>query len=158
MTHSPRSRRTTRRQHAYDPWRDLYENWPEIEVVAEPMSGRLLGELRYPVIALRFGTSAAQRRCTLAHELVHLERGTRDCGPWSAREELQVHAEAARRLIGVAALGHAIRDLGGDHDVGALAHLLDVDTQTARLRLRLLTPAECVRVHAAIGLETGWIA
>jgi hypothetical protein len=52
----------------------------------------------------------------------------------------------------VAALGHAIRDLGGDHDVGALAQLLDVDTQTARLRLRLLSPANV----SAYALQSVW--
>jgi hypothetical protein len=143
---------------AYDPWRDLQQNWPEVEVVVEPMAGRLLGELRYPVIALRAGTSAAQRRCTLAHELVHLERGTRDCGPWSAREELLVHAAAARRLIAPGALGRAIRELGGDHDVGALAALLDADMQTTRLRLQLLDARERGYLRAVIGREPGWVA
>lgn len=142
---------STGRRDPYDPWQDLREHWPEIEVVTEPMPGRLLGELRYPVIALRSGTSAAQRRCTLAHELVHLERGVADCGPWSGREELRVHSEAARRLVSLAALGQAIRELGGDHDVGALATLLDVDRQTGRLRLQLLTSADRARLRALIG-------
>jgi hypothetical protein len=127
---------------AYDPWRDLHDNWPGIQVVIEAMSGRLLGELRYPVIALRAGTTAAQRRCTLAHEIVHLERGLRDCGLWAAREERQVHAEAARRLIRAEDLAAAIRNLGGADDVGALAQALDVDLETLRLRLVLLSPAE----------------
>lgn len=135
----------------YDPWRHLEEHWPEIEVVIEPMSGSLLGVLRYPVIALRADTSAAQRRCTLAHEIVHLERGVDDCGPWSAREELRVHREAARRLIRVADLAAAIRELGGTDDLAALAQLLDVDLETARLRLDRLTPADRARVRAAGG-------
>jgi Zn-dependent peptidase ImmA (M78 family) len=127
---------------AYDPWLDLTVNWPEIEVVTEPMSGSLLGELRYPVIALRAGTSAAQRRCTLAHEIVHLERGVRDCGPWAAREEFAVHREAARRLISSGQLARALHELEGSDDIAALAQALDVDVETARLRLTLLTPAE----------------
>lgn len=151
MIDVPRPVRPDGRREPYDPWQDLLENWPELEVVIEPMRGQLLGELRYPVIALRSGTSAAQRRCTLAHELVHLERGVGDCGPWSAAEELQVHAEAARRLISVPALAHAIRELGGDHHLGALAHLLDVDGQTARVRLRLLTPAERAGLRRELG-------
>jgi hypothetical protein len=141
----------------YDPWRDLAENWPAVEVVSEPMRGRLLGELRYPVIALRAGTSAAQRRSTLAHELVHLERGGGCGGPWSAREELLVHAEAARRLVPLDALADAIAECGGDHDVGAVARLLDVDTETARLRLRLLTAAERARLRTRLSPE-GWVA
>jgi hypothetical protein len=141
----------------YDPWRDLAENWPGVEVVHEPMRGSLLGELRFPVIALRAGTSAAQQRCTLAHELVHLERGGSCGGPWSAREELLVHAEAARRLGPLTALADAIAEIGGDHDVGALARLLEVDTETARLRLRLLDAAERARLRAGLNPET-WVA
>jgi hypothetical protein len=131
----------------YDPWHDLAVNWPEIEVVLEPMDGQLLGVLRYPVIALRAGTSAAQRRCTLTHELVHLERGVRDCGPWAAREELHVHREVARRLLTPGDLAAAVRALGGTEDLAALAHALEVDVQTLRLRLDLVTPAERVRIR-----------
>ena len=41
------------------------------------MGGDLLGEVRDDgrLIALRAETTDAQLRCTLAHELVHLERG-----------------------------------------------------------------------------------
>jgi hypothetical protein len=126
----------------YDPWADVAGNWPGVEVVIEPMRGSLLGELRYPVIALRAGTSAAQRRCTLAHELVHLERGVIDCGPWAAREELAVHAEAARRLIRLDDLTAAVRLAGPDPGAAVLAAALDVDQQTLALRVDRLTPRE----------------
>jgi hypothetical protein len=142
----------------YDPWRDLAENWPAISVVLEPMSGLLLGELRYPVIALRSGTSAAQRRCTLAHELVHLERGVRDCGPWTEREELHVHREVARRLVTVPDLASAVRALGGTADIAALAQALDVDAQTARLRLELVTSGERARIRTAAARDLWRVA
>jgi hypothetical protein len=129
----------------YDPWADLADNWPEVEVVIEPMRGTLLGELRYPVIALRAGTSAAQRRCTLAHEIVHLERGVGDCGPWAAREELLVHAEAARRLIRLEDLAVAMRSV--DASPPALAQALDVDLQTLSLRVDRLTARERRRLR-----------
>jgi hypothetical protein len=132
--------------HRYDPWHDLAVNWPEVEVVIEPMAGRLLGLLHYPVIALRAGTSAAQRRCTLTHELVHLERGVGDCGPWSGREELLVHREVARRLIPVADLATAVRELGGDAVLAELAQALDVDLETAQLRLDMLTSDELAQI------------
>src|ERR1700749_589504 len=115
----------------YDPWAHLARAWPAVEVVREPMSGSLLGELRYPTIALRADSSAAQRRCTLAHELVHLERGGGSHGPWADREEILVHAEAARRLIRLSELECALRDQGGDADLAALARALDVDAYTA---------------------------
>jgi hypothetical protein len=133
----------------YDPWADLTENWPEVDVVIEPMTGRLLGELRYPVIALRAGTSAAQRRCTLTHEIVHLERGGADCGPWARREEMLVHREVARRLIPLPVLTAAARELGADGDLARLAQALAVDRETLRCRLAMLTPEECVQVGTA---------
>ncbi|MDT4891933.1 MAG: hypothetical protein QOE97_968 [Pseudonocardiales bacterium] len=135
---------------AYDPWRDLRDNWPGIRVVAEPMSGRLLGELRYPVIALRTGTSAAQQRCTLAHELVHLERGLGECGPWAAREERLVHREAARRLVAADALVDAIREASGTADLAGLARRLDVDCETIRTRLQIVSRTEVARIRAAL--------
>lgn len=128
----------------YDPWADLRQNWPHVKVVIEPMTGDLLGEVRDDgqVIALRADTSAAQRRCTLAHELVHLERGILDCGPWLQREEDLVHAEVSRRLIPLATLTAAIRALGGADDLAALAQWLDVDSETLAVRLSRMTATE----------------
>ena len=139
----------------YDPWHDLATNWPELVLRVAPLPGRLLGEVRYPVITLRAGTSAAQRRCTLAHEIVHLERGLSDCGPWSHREEALVHAQATRRLIRLTELAAALRAAGGDGDPGRLAQALDVDRQTAALRIALLTPGEQQWLRARLP-EDSW--
>lgn len=124
----------------YNPWRDLRDNWPHIAVWIVPMSGRLLGELDYPNIYLRAGTTAAQRRSTLTHELVHLERGIYDCGPLTSREERLVHAEAARRLVTTDQLARVVR--AGVRDAGALAAALEVDRETLRVRLGLLSDAD----------------
>jgi hypothetical protein len=139
----------------YDPWLDLQQNWPQVQVVIEAMSGDLLGEVRDggQLIALRAGTSAAQRRCTLTHEIVHLERGIFDCGPWSQREELLVHSTVALRLIPPPALAAAVRDLGGADDLPALAHLLDVDSETLRLRLDRLSIAERRMLRRALARQ-----
>lgn len=128
----------------YDPWLDAQQNWPDVQIVIERMTGDLLGEVREDgrLIALRAGTSAAQRRCTLTHELVHLERGITDCGRWAEREELQVHTTVAFRLITAADLAAALRDLGGSEDRPALAQLLEVDSETLQLRLSRISPAE----------------
>lgn len=134
----------------YDPWADLGQNWPDVEVRIEPMRGTLLGRLWYPVIALRAGTSAAQRRCTLAHEIVHLERGAGDCGPWAMREELLVHTEAARRLCRLDDIAAAVRALGGEPDTASLAHALEVDRQTLELRLERLSSDERTQLRAAL--------
>jgi hypothetical protein len=128
----------------YDPWADLRQNWPHVKVVIERMTGNLLGEVRDDgqLIALRADTSAAQRRCTLTHELVHLERGILDCGPWLQREESLVHAEASLRLIPLTSLAAAIRALGGADDSAALAQWLEVDGETLAVRLDRMTSAE----------------
>lgn len=131
----------------YDPWLDLRENWPEVIVRTEVMPGRLLGELRYPVITLRAGTSPGQSRCTLTHEIVHLERGVRDCGQWLAREEYYVDREVALRLLPIEVLAPAIRNAGGVEDLSEIARQVDVDTATLRMRLTLLNRAERARVR-----------
>lgn len=140
----------------YDPWLDLRENWPRVRVVIETMTDDLLGEVRDEgaLIALRAGTSGAQRRCTLAHELVHLERGILDCGPWWPREEVQVHLAATLRLISLGALVAGIRALGGAEDRAALAQWLDVDRETLDLRMSRLERAERRVLHRALARQS----
>ncbi|MDT0260182.1 M78 family metallopeptidase domain-containing protein [Jatrophihabitans lederbergiae] len=139
----------------YDPWADVRQNWPAVRVVIEPMSGDLLGEVRDDglVIALRAGTSGAQRRCTLTHELVHLERGILDCGPWSQREEIQVHTETALRLVPLSQLIAAIRALGGVEDPGAIAQWLDVDSETLAVRLSRVDRVERRALRRALARQ-----
>jgi hypothetical protein len=131
----------------YDPWLDLLENWPEVVVRIETLPGRLLGELCYPVIVLNADSGPAQQRCTLVHEIVHLERGVRDCGQWLAREEYYVDREVALRLLPLEMLAPAIRDAGGVEDLVEIARQLDVDTQTLMMRLSLLTGRDRSRVR-----------
>jgi hypothetical protein len=151
-THAGTAHRAEAATRRYDPWQDLRLNWPWVRVVIERMTGDLLGEVRDggAMIALRAGTSAAQRRCTLAHEIVHLERGLHDCGQWLHREESAVHLTATRRLITAQDLVGAIRDLGGTDDRAALAQLLEVDTETLLLRLGSLNRSERLAVRRAL--------
>lgn len=83
----------------------------------------------------------AERRSTLAHELVHAERRDAPCGSLvlDARQELVVSQLAARRLIPLRALGEA---LAWSRDVDEVADELWVDTATLRTRLNHLHPAE----------------
>lgn len=158
-SHSRRRPRLTcaaRLAFPYDPWADLRQNWPHVKLVIEEMTGDLLGEVRDDgrLIALRAGTSAAQRRCTLTHELVHLERGILDCGPWLQREEALVHAEVSRRLIPLADLAAAIRALGGADDPAALAQWLDVDSETLATRLNRMGSSERTALRRALARQT----
>lgn len=151
---------------AYNPWHHLQAHWPRAEVSIEPLPGDLLGLTRFPPlhIALSSYSSPAQRRCTLAHEIVHLERdpirGDDADQPlgWSPREERRVHAVAATRLIHADALVAAIRDLGGNDDRAALSALLDVDTETLQVRLALLDPHERAAIWQQVGTELWAVA
>lgn len=81
----------------------------------------------------------AERRSTLAHELVHLERGpaVRGYVEWDERE---VSKEAARRLLpGIREVGEA---LAWSLDLTEAADELWVDVGTLRVRLEHLHPAE----------------
>lgn len=148
--------RTDCRATPYDPWADVRENWPQVRVVIEPMTGDLLGEVREGglLIALRAGTSSGQRRCTLTHELIHLERGILDCGPWLQREEVHVHTEVSRRLIPLATLAAAIRALGGADDPAALAQWLEVDSETLAMRLSGLSAIERRTLRRSLARQT----
>jgi predicted HD phosphohydrolase len=130
----------------YDPWRDLTENWPHVAIVIEHMRDGA-------VIALRAGTSAAQRRCTLTHEIVHLERGLPDCGQWEQREERSVHREVARRLIPLQGLASALRCHGGAEDLRAIAATLEVDLDTLRTRLSQLAAGERRTLHRLLAAQ-----
>lgn len=97
----------------------------------------------------------AERRSTLAHELVHVERGDEPCGSLvlDARQEHVVSKEAARRLL------PDIRVIG---EVLAWAHTLEeaaddpriwTDLDTLVVRLEHLHPAE--RAYLKQRLERG---
>jgi hypothetical protein len=157
----------TRRRHArsssgrtppaaldYDPWRDLAQNWPDYRVLIEPMDGDLLGQIRDDaVIALRADSSTGQQRCTLAHEIVHLERGLGDCGPWQSREEAAIESEVSRRLIPLQALARALRSVGGDSDPATLGAILEVDQLILTTRLSELSSADRAVLRRLLGRQ-----
>lgn len=90
------------------------------------------------MILLDIKLSRIEERCTLAHELVHAERGP--FPRWAtAREEAAVNAEAARRLIPLDALGEA---LAWSLHPTVAAEELDVDPPTLEALLRNLAAAE----------------
>ena len=107
-----------------------------------PLPGTQLGETHWPSMTITVDPRipAAAQRCTLAHEIVHVERGQVPAEPvLAAREELAVERETARRLIGIRPLGEAMAE--SDH-LGHVAELLDVDPDTLACRLRWLHPSE----------------
>lgn len=100
-----------------------------------------MGRVRHSTqtLSLRRDLDWAQRRCTVQHELLHLDRGPVPLG-WVAQDEERVRRETARRMIpDVRALGEAI---AWALDELEAAEELGVDVPVLRYRLRHLHPAE----------------
>lgn len=95
---------------------------------------------RRRVITLDLRLSQAERRCTIAHELEHVERGPMPADPiLAAREEEAIDRAVARRLVTIRALGDA---LAWARTRDEAAEELWVDVATLEARLRSLHPAE----------------
>lgn len=91
-------------------------------------------------ISLRRGMSQAERRCTLMHELLHVERGPA-LTTLAAREERRVNREAARLMLpDLKPVADALA--WADQDLAEAADELWVDVGTLRARLEHLHPAE----------------
>lgn len=124
---------------AYDPW-DRLASLDDVRLETRRLPPRRRGQVDFVtrVITLAPHLDPRERTCTLAHELVHLERGpvlVRN----TPREERAVAAIAARRLVPLPRLAQALR---WTDDPRALAEELDVDPRTVRARLANLTDAE----------------
>lgn len=123
------------------PWRRLRElsdwllGWAHLD---DDLRG--LTHFDAKVIVLDRRLTQAERRCTLAHELEHVERGPVPVDPLlAAREEEAIDRAVARRLITIRHLGEA---LAWSRDLHEAADELWVDVPTLKARLRGLHPAE----------------
>jgi hypothetical protein len=122
----------------WDPWRALARR-PDVTVVyGDPGEGNVGAvDLGSRVITLCPTLLQDERRSTLTHELVHLERGT-PCGPEDP-EEREVERLAAARIITLADLVEAVK---WSDDLEEQAVELWADEDTVRVRLRHLTEGE----------------
>lgn len=90
-------------------------------------------------ISLRRGMTWEERRCTLLHECLHIERGP-VLSTLEGREEERVRRETARIMLpNVREIGEA---LAWAYDAHEAAQELGVDVFTLRYRLHHLHPAE----------------
>lgn len=127
----------------YNPWRHAAEL--DLRVVQRRLPHGLMGVYFHEpsrVIVLDSKLGQAERRCTLSHELVHVERG--DHGPCATvwhedKQERLVHEIAARRLIRLEDLALAL--IVSEHEAEQCEELW-VDLGTLRARLAGLSPAE----------------
>lgn len=86
-------------RYSYHPWRHLAQQWPHVVVkFVDDLPAGKLGETNgYDLIRLKKRQNQRDRRCTLAHELIHVERA--DYGYCNPLIERDVNREAALRLV-----------------------------------------------------------
>lgn len=98
-----------------------------------------LTNFKAQTISLRRGMTQAERRSTVLHECLHIERGPA-LSTLAAREELRVERETARLLLPcIRQVGEA---LAWARDLDEAADELWVDLKCLRTRLESLHPAE----------------
>lgn len=119
----------------YHPWRVLRTDWAHVEVkhTSDLPAGRRADTNGVDEIRMRDRLLQVERRCSLAHELIHLERG--DTGSCPPAVEAAVNREAARRLIPWEQLLTAVR---WARDEGELADELWVTMKVLRARAETL--------------------
>lgn len=126
----------------FHPWRRL-RGKPEIDVTWPVMPDRLGSTDGATVIRMHPHQSQVQRRCTLAHELAHVELG--HVGGCSPTEERIAQHHAARWLID---LGDLLDALRWAEDLREVADCLWVDEPTLMTRLDGLTAGERAQIVA----------
>lgn len=122
----------------HNPWRHLAEYHPAVRVIWARLGGATRGFTDGQTIWLDDRMTQAQRRVTVCHETVHIERGII---PADALEEARVERITAERLITTDQLVDALRW----HQHPSLAGLADtlwVDLSTVRTRLHTMSPDE----------------
>lgn len=122
----------------YHPWRQLQRHKQVTVETRADLPPGIDGFTDGARIWLRRGLTQAQRRSVLAHELVHIERGTQNVDD---REEALVDSIAARRLVTFLDLHDALRWTQGRVD-GETADWCWVDLRTIEARIDSLTDEE----------------
>ena len=138
----------------WNPWRHIGEHYPDVIVDTRvELPGRIWGLTVDRHIWLCRRLDQVRRRCTLTHEIVHLERGPVPTDPVGhAREERLVEQLAARRLITIDALADG---LAWTRDLHQLAEHLWVDVPTLQARMGSLDPIEVAQLEHE--LDGQWI-
>jgi hypothetical protein len=133
----------------YHPWRDFRgaEEWVlEMADLPEHVQGRT--DFPAGLVQVSRRLDQAGRRSTIAHELVHLERGPVSSDPRLRRiEERDVEAEAARRLVDVQ---HLVSAVQWSQWPGEVAEECWVDVATLRARVACLSDSERAQIEDAV--------
>lgn len=129
----------------WNPWKSLVTDFPDWTVSTdERLPGDICGLTTFSEkrIQLCSAISSVQQDCTLAHELVHAERGLAPTDREAANAEERIVDEiAARRLIPIRDVAHELVR-APDMTLSYLAAQLHVDRHTLTVRILTLTPSE----------------
>lgn len=133
----------------HHPWR-AFRHLPDWRLDLALLPDGLLGVTSWGTrtVTLDRRLLQAERRCTICHETIHIERGPLPSDPvLAAREEAAVEVEAARRLIQLDDLASA---LAWAHNVSEAADELWVDVPTLQTRLANLSEIERAHLTARL--------
>ena len=123
-------------------WSTLLAAHPDTDVwPTNSLPPTVLGCTDGSSIWLAVEQTVAEARCTLVHELIHLERGHSTCQPPDV--EADVAREAAQRLLPIDELADALAQTRSEF---AAAKMLWVDVDTLRTRLASLDDVERARL------------
>ncbi len=127
----------------YHPWRTARIDHSQIPIAStELLPAHLSGDTDGRSIRLCGSLNQAQRRSVLAHELVHIERGSEHTdSPHEEQEERRVDEIAARRLIELDDLIEALVWTRGQPN-SECAWELWTDVHTLTVRVKTLTADE----------------
>lgn len=136
---------TLRSMHFPHPWRRLRN---AAEITLRWHHEGPMGWCRHSTqeVSIRKDLTQSERRSTLAHELIHLDRGPAARG-YEEHEERVVSQEAARWLIPIDMLADALVWAFDDSEV---ADMLWVDLDTVQHRLVALTEQETAYINTAL--------
>lgn len=137
----------TRATPLYHPWRNLRTDWAHVDVehTDDLPDGRLADTNGVDHIRMRRRLLQVERRCALAHELIHLEQ--HDTVERAPAVEEEVNEEAARRLIPWQRLLAAVRWARSDSE---LADELWVTPRILRARIDTLHAGDLMEIAHAV--------
>jgi hypothetical protein len=134
----------------FHPWRMLREM---AHVTLRWHDGGHLGWCRHSTqeVSIQNRLTQAERRSTICHEILHLQRGPGICG-YSDDEEKLIDRDAARLLIDIHDLGKAMQ-WSSNYDEMAID--LWVDRATVQTRMDNLHPAELHYLNRIVTAREG---
>lgn len=127
---------------AYCPWRDLGNRFPGVHLAVHSLAPARAAWLPVErVLLLDRGLTVTQGRCTLAHEIAHMDLGHHPTGlgHFDRRQEREADGLAGRRLLPLDVLVEAIKS---GWDLPTAADELFVTVELLHDRMDRLHPAE----------------